>query len=75
MGMEQRTTTIIRQSGISRRLCTDHEVTDHVQLSFPCLSLSLSLYIYIYIYIYPKKERDLQNGVSIFVCIIFFCLH
>lgn len=36
MGMGQRTTTIIRQSGISQRLCTDHEVTDHVQLSFPC---------------------------------------
>jgi hypothetical protein len=56
MGMEQRTTTIIRQSGISRRLCTDHEVTDHVQLSFTCPSLSLSLSLSLYIYIQRKRE-------------------
>jgi hypothetical protein len=69
MGMEQRTTTIIRQSGISRRLCTDHEVRDHVQLSlYLSLSISISIYIYIYIYISKERERFAKWG-------FYFCLH
>jgi len=70
MGMEQRTTTIIRQSGISRRLCTDHEVRDHVQLPL-YLSLSLSLYIYI------SKERERFAKWGFYFCLhyFFFCFH
>ena len=77
MGMEQRTTTIIRQSGISRRLCTDHEVTDHVQLSFPCplSSLSLSLSLYIYIYIQRKREICKMGFLFLFALFFFVCIN
>jgi len=66
MGMEQRTTTIIRQSGISRRLCTDHEVTDHVQHPPPPLSL----------YIYIQRKREIcKMGFLFLFALFFFCLH